>query len=66
MTLSRRRLSDLAAGAAAVGLMILTLSDGAWSQATRTVKIVVPFPPGGSADILARLLGEQVGKAQRG
>jgi len=35
----------------------------AWSQA-RTLKIVVPFPPGGSADILARLLGEQVGKAQ--
>ena len=35
----------------------------AWSQA-RTLKIVVPFPPGGSADILARLLGEQIGKAQ--
>ncbi len=24
----------------------------------------MPFPPGGSADILARLLGDQVGKAQ--
>jgi tripartite-type tricarboxylate transporter receptor subunit TctC len=35
----------------------------AWSQA-RTIKIIVPFPPGGSADILARVLGEQVGKAQ--
>jgi hypothetical protein len=26
----------------------------AWSQAARTIKIVVPFPAGGSADILAR------------
>ncbi len=45
-------------------LSIAALSCGpAWSQ-PRTLKIVVPFPPGGSADILARLLGEQVGKAQ--
>jgi tripartite-type tricarboxylate transporter receptor subunit TctC len=35
----------------------------AWSQTTRTIRIVVPFPPGGSADILARLLGEQINKA---
>jgi tripartite-type tricarboxylate transporter receptor subunit TctC len=35
----------------------------AWSQA-RTIKVLVPFPPGGSADILARLLGDQVAKAQ--
>src|SRR5439155_355407 len=27
-------------------------------------RIVVPFPAGGSADILARLLGEQISKAQ--
>jgi tripartite-type tricarboxylate transporter receptor subunit TctC len=60
----RRRFLHLAAGAAALGLTILTLSDAAWSQAARTVKIVVPFPPGGTADILARLLGEQVGKTQ--
>ena len=28
----------------------------------RTVRIIVPFPPGGTADILARVLGEQIGK----
>jgi tripartite-type tricarboxylate transporter receptor subunit TctC len=45
--------------------MLLALTGHAvWSQAARTIKIVVPFPPGGSADILARLVGEQVGKSQ--
>jgi tripartite-type tricarboxylate transporter receptor subunit TctC len=45
--------------------MILLALAGpeAWSQATRTIRIVVPFPAGGSADILARLLGEQINKA---
>ena len=56
-TLPRRSML-LAASAVAFGLF--SFSDAAWSQ--RTIKIVVPFPPGGSADILARLLGEQVGK----
>jgi tripartite-type tricarboxylate transporter receptor subunit TctC len=41
----------------------LTVSSPAWAQ-PRTIKVLVPFPPGGSADILARLLGDQVGKAQ--
>jgi tripartite-type tricarboxylate transporter receptor subunit TctC len=35
----------------------------AWSQSSRTIKIVVPFPAGGSADILARLVGDQISKA---
>ena len=64
MKLPRRRFLHLAAGATALSLILLTLSDqSAWNQTTRTIRIVVPFPPGGSADILARLLGEQINKA---
>jgi tripartite-type tricarboxylate transporter receptor subunit TctC len=49
--------------AACCATIILALSgDVAWSQTTRTIKIVVPFPAGGSATILARLLADQVGR----
>jgi len=46
----------------ALATIALLSSTNGWSQAGRTIRIVVPFPAGGSADILARLLGEQVGK----
>ena len=61
MTYPRR---SLLLAASAVALSLLSFGHGAWSQTARTIKIVVPFPPGGSADILARLIGEQVGRAQ--
>src|SRR5271165_7191158 len=48
----------------AIVTVAVTLSvHAAWSEA-RTIKIIVPFPPGGSSDILARLLGDNVGKVQ--
>jgi tripartite-type tricarboxylate transporter receptor subunit TctC len=37
-------------------------APGAFAQSGRTVRIVVPYPPGGSADILARLLGDEVAR----
>jgi tripartite-type tricarboxylate transporter receptor subunit TctC len=56
MKLPRRNFLHLAAGAAALP----TVSRIAWGQAypTRPVRIIVPYPAGGSGDILARLMGQ--------
>jgi tripartite-type tricarboxylate transporter receptor subunit TctC len=50
---------------AAAGMILLALSgDGAVAQTARTIRIVVPFPAGGSADDLARLLADQIGRTR--
>jgi tripartite-type tricarboxylate transporter receptor subunit TctC len=38
-------------------------AQGAWSQAAKSIKIIVPYTPGNGPDILARLLGQQVALA---
>jgi tripartite-type tricarboxylate transporter receptor subunit TctC len=65
MKLPRRRFLHLAAGAAALNILIGLADHGAWSQAARTIKLVVAAAPGGSTDITARLTAEVIGRTQR-
>ena len=49
--------------AACCAMVVLALTgQDAWSQTSRTIKLVVPYPPGGGIDVTARLLAEQVGR----
>jgi len=58
-----RGISKLVSSAILVILVALP-GDLGWSQTARTIKLIVPSAPGGGADILARLLADQISKAQ--
>jgi len=46
---------------ALAGLLLGAFGSGAWPQAQRTIRLILPFPPGGPADAMARILAQQIG-----
>jgi tripartite-type tricarboxylate transporter receptor subunit TctC len=63
----RRRdfITTIAGSSLPVFLSFLIALPGkpAWSQGGKSIRIIVPYPPGGSADVLARILGNQISEA---
>ncbi len=49
-------------GAALLAGLLLPAHSGAQSYPSKPVKLIVPFPPGGATDQLARLVGERLSR----
>jgi len=56
--LTRRRTLQLAASGLAPALLGRTAFAQAWPN--RPVRIIVPFPPGGGGDTIARIVGAKL------
>jgi tripartite-type tricarboxylate transporter receptor subunit TctC len=42
-------------------VLVAALGTTAWPQSGRTIRLILPFPPGGPADAMARVLADQIG-----
>jgi tripartite-type tricarboxylate transporter receptor subunit TctC len=49
--------------ALAVAVLLAPAAPPAWSQA-KSLRIIVPYTPGSGPDIISRLLGDQIGRAE--
>lgn len=47
--------------AAAAGMLALTALPAAAQYPTKAIRFIVPFPPGGGVDVVARTVGEKLG-----
>ena len=50
--------------AVAAMVALAALPEAASAQNGRTVRLIIPYPPGGSADVLARLLSQRINATQ--
>jgi tripartite-type tricarboxylate transporter receptor subunit TctC len=58
----KRGLKSLPLPVCAIAVLVTLFAHPVWPQAA--IKIVMPAPAGGAGDVVARLLSEQVGRAQ--
>ena len=59
MHFNRRTL--VGGAAASLAAPFVARAQGAWPQG-RTIKIVVPFPPGGATDVIARIMADKLAR----
>src|SRR6185369_5469370 len=50
--------------AGALGSLLALADAPAWSQAGPPIRLIVPYPPGGGIDVLARILVDEIGRTQ--
>jgi len=53
----------LSAALTALALALPVAEQEAYAQAPKTIRFIVPFPAGGGADLLVRVLSDQIGRS---